>query len=165
MKLWGILLIFLCCAGIGCYSALQVKHQVSIYQKLLLLIQDCMTYIRYQHLTVYELFSVLAERSDYQNLDLIQHLHQNDFYENSPETLWNHALQESRIPEEAKQILQTLGSELGKSDMQSQLAVLALCQAQMQKALVSCEAGCEKKSKLCQSLGWLGGAMLAVLFL
>ncbi|MBR1554983.1 MAG: stage III sporulation protein AB [Oscillospiraceae bacterium] len=165
MKLSGMILLFACCAGIGSYSALQVKYQVRIYQKLLLLLQDCMTYIRYQRMTVYEIFSVLAERPDYRNLDLIQHLQKNDFYASSPEQLWNHALQESRLPDEAKQILQNLGSELGKSDMQSQLAVLMLCQSQVQKALVSCEAGSEKKSRLYQSLGWLGGAMLAVLFL
>ena len=99
MKLSGILLLFVCCAGIGSYSALQVRHQVRMYQKLLLLIQDCMTYIRYQHLTLHELFAVLAERSDYQHLDFIRHLHENDFYENPPERLWNQALQESSLPE------------------------------------------------------------------
>lgn len=165
MKLSGILLLFVCCAGIGYDSARRIKHQVRIYQKLLMMIQDCMTYIRYQHLTVQEIISLLAERSEYQSLDFIRQMHQNDFYEHPPEQVWREALQESRLPAEARQILQTLGCELGKSDIQSQLAVLTLCQSQMQKALSVCETGCEKKSKLCQSLGWLGGAMLAVLFL
>ena len=165
MKLSGMILLFVCCAGIGSYSALQVRHQIRIYQKLLLLLQDCMTYIRYQHMTVYEIFSILAECPAYRHLDLIQYMCQEDFYQHPPEYLWNQALRESRLPDEAKRILRNLGSELGKSDMQSQIAVLMLCQSQMQQALASCEAGSEKKSRLYQSLGWLSGAMLAVLFL
>lgn len=163
MKFLGILCIILSCAGTGIYMASHLKNQVRQYQKLLAFLEDCAIYIRYQSLPLQELFAMLAEHPDYESLDFLRKLKISPEF--SPEILWYGAVQESRLPSGAKQILQNLGHELGKTDIQGQLAVLALYQTQMQTACEQCRVCYEKKSKLYQSLGWLGGAMLAILFI
>ena len=162
MKLLGILCIVLACAGTGIYMAYFTKNQVKQYQKLLAFLEDCAIYIRYQSLPLQELFVILAENPDYQNFDFLEKLKLTP--EISPEMIWHKSIQESNLPLQAKQILQNLGHELGKTDTQVQLAILELYQTQMQTACEQSRACCEKKSKLYQSLGLLGGAMLAILF-
>nr|MDE6004465.1 stage III sporulation protein AB [Oscillospiraceae bacterium] len=158
-----ILGIILDCAGTGMDTAYNIKNQVRHYQKLLPLLEDCAIYIRYQNLPLQELFSILEENPDYQDFNFLKKLKLSPEF--SPEIIWHEAIQESNLPSQAKQILQNLGHELGKTDTQGQLAVIALYQTQMQTACEQCRSGCEKKSKLYQSLGWLGGAMLAILFI
>ncbi len=163
MKFPGILLMMVCCAGCGMYAACGIRNQVRTYQNLLLLLEDCLTYMQYQHLNLEELFGILSGKAVYQNLDFVRKL--NPVPGLPPETLWNQALEESHLPEEARRILLLLGSELGKSDLQGQTAVLTLCRAQMCTALEACQAVSAQKCRLYQSLGWLGGAVCAVMFL
>ncbi|MBD5143995.1 MAG: hypothetical protein HDT22_10380 [Ruminococcus sp.] len=163
MKLLGIFCIMSACAGTGIYKAYFIKNQVKQYQKLLAFLEDCAIYIRYQSLPLQELFAILSENPDYENFNFLKKLKFSP--EKSLEILWHDSIQESNLPLQAKQILQNLGHELGKTDTQGQLAVLELYQAQMQTACEQSFACCEKKSKLYQSLGWLGGAMLAILFI
>ncbi len=162
MKHSGILLLFLCCAGLGFCASFRLRKQTAVFRKLMLFLEDCMTYIRYQHLTLPELFAVLNQNSVYAGWDFIRNLNQNPGL--APELRWNFALQESQLPAQAREILRQLGTELGKSDTSGQLAVLTLCREQMRTALEQHQAECAGKSRLCQSLGCLGGAMLAVLF-
>lgn len=166
MKFLGILCILAACAGTGIYLAMRLKNQFRQYQKLLAFLADCAVYIRYQGLPLQELFAVLSEHPDYENLDFLGKLKQSALsFRISPEILWTEAVQNSTIPPEARQILQNLGYELGKTDTQGQLAVLELYQTQMQSAYEQFRTGYQKKSRLYQSLGWLGGAMLAVLLI
>ncbi|MBR1528277.1 MAG: stage III sporulation protein AB [Oscillospiraceae bacterium] len=163
MKLSGMLLLLFCGGGTGFYLSRQIRSQIRIWSVLIALLEDCMIYIRYQHLPLPELFALLKEKQAYQNLDFLQKLSFTP--ELSPETLWNQALEGTRVPPQAREILRNLGAELGRTDLQGQLAVLTLCRTQMQNALEHCRTDCEQKSKLYQALGWLGGAAMAVLFL
>ncbi len=163
MKYTGLLLLFFCCTGIGFYAAYQVRKNIKLYELCLLLTEDCMTYIRYQHLPLPELFGLLKEKQSYQKWDFIRNLEFSP--EISPETLWNQALQNSQLPREARESLQHLGTELGRTDMQGQIAALTLCQHQIQAQLAACRTDCQKKSKLYQTLGALGGAAVIVVFL
>ena len=166
MKSLGILCILAACAGTGIYMAMRLRNQFRQYQKLLAFLEDCAVYIRYQGLPLQELFAILAEHPDYESFDFLGKLKKSELsFQISPEVLWTEAIQSSMIPLEAKQILQNLGHELGKTDTQGQLAVLELYQTQMQMAYEQFRTGYQKKSRLYQSLGWLGGAMLAVLLI
>ena len=165
MKFLGILFLLAGCAGTGVYASIQVKNQIKLYQKLLFFIEDCEICFRYQNLTLHELFSSLAGRTEYQNFEFLQKLAENFKEETIPEKAWQEALKSCHFPDEAGQILKSLGSELGKSDLQGQTEILKLCQNQMQKALQTAQANSTQKCRLYQSLGWLGGAMLAVILL
>jgi len=163
VKLFGILLLFFCCAGTGILASHQIRNQIRIWSVLIALIEDCMIYIRYQHLPLPELFELLKEKPAYQHLDFLQEFSFTP--EVAPETLWKQALEGSRLPSQAREILCNMGSELGRTDIQGQLAVLTLCRTQMQNALENCRTSCEQKGKLYQALGWLGGAAVAVLLM
>lgn len=163
MKFFGIVLLFAGCAGTGLYAGHQVRRQIKIYQKLLFFIEDCQISLRYQNLTLAELFHMFAERQEYQDFEFLQRLCKSE--EETPEKLWKEALTACQFPKDAEQILKNLGSELGKSDLEGQTAILTLCRNQMQKALEAAQAVSAQKCRLYQSLGWLGGAMLAVIFL
>ena len=163
MKLPGVVLMLVCCAGIGMYAAANLRNQVRIYQNLLLFLEDCLTYMQYQRLNLEELFQLAAGKESYQHLEFVREL--NPVQGIPPETLWKQALEKSRLPEEARRILSVLGGELGKTDLQGQIAVLTLCRSQMRTALEACQADSAQKAQLYQSLGWLGGAVCAVLFL
>lgn len=161
MKIIGILLIFFCCAGSGIYAGYHVKHQVRICSRLLHLLEDCMIYIRYQNLPLPELFDLLA--GIYPDFDFLRNLQFS--CDSLPEQVWEQALQECDLPDDARKLLLSLGCELGKSDMQGQLSVLELYRMQMQNLLETYQADCGKKCHLFRSLGWLGGAMLTVLLI
>ncbi|MDE5883675.1 MAG: stage III sporulation protein AB [Oscillospiraceae bacterium] len=169
IKILGIICILAACAGTGVYLAMRLTEQIRIYQKLLAFLQDCAVYIRYQGLPLQELFGLLAGQSDYENLDFLENLKNLESCAGLSgipiESRWESALEHSRIPTEARQILRNLGHELGKTDTQGQLAVLELYQTQMQTAYEQFREDYQKKSRLYQSLGWLGGAMLAILFI
>lgn len=174
MKILGILCILTACAGTGIYSAMRLTGQIRIYQKLLAFLQDCAIYIRYQGLPLQELLALLAGHPDYETLDFLGHFKNPDDADNlddsdhpgrNLEIQWENALADSRIPGEARRILRNLGHELGKTDTQGQLAVLELYQTQMQSAYEQFRGDSQKKGRLYQSLGWLGGAMLAILLI
>ncbi|MDE7122312.1 MAG: stage III sporulation protein AB, partial [Oscillospiraceae bacterium] len=121
IKILGILCILTACAGTGIYLAIRLTGQIRIYQKLLAFLQDCAVYIRYQGLPLQELFALLAGQPDYENLDFLDNLNNlnNAGLSEIPiEARWESALQHSRIPAEARQILRNLGHELGKTDTQ-----------------------------------------------
>ncbi|MDE6730022.1 MAG: stage III sporulation protein AB [Oscillospiraceae bacterium] len=169
IKMIGILCILTACAGTGIYLATRLTGQIRIYQKLLAFLQDCAVYIRYQGLPLQELFELLAGQPDYENLDFLDYLNNSESCAGLSgipiESRWESALKHSRIPAEARRILQNLGHELGKTDTQGQLTVLELYQMQMQTAYEQLRGDYQKKSRLYQSLGWLGGAMLAILLI
>ncbi len=160
IRLSGVLCLLLTCAGTGMYAGIQVKKQVRQYQLLLSFLNDCEIYIRYQNLPLQELFSLLAENPDYRQLAFLNEIRTG---EGSPHMRWQKAVQ--HLSGEARTIFQNLGHAIGQTDLQGQIAVLELSQIQMQSAYENCRTASEKKRKLYQSLGWLGGAMLAVLFL
>ncbi len=124
-------------------------------------LKDCDIYIRYQNLPLPELFAQLAEH--YPEFDFWEKLTFN--FDNLPEQIWENALTESNLPKEACNILIHLGNELGKTDISGQIAILDLYQRQMQNVLENYQTECGKKSRLFRSLGWLGGAMLIILFI
>lgn len=165
MKGIGLICILLTCAGAGIYAASQLRRQVRQYQLLTAFLKDCAVYIRYQSVPLQELFQILAENPDYQNFVFLQTVIRKLSPERSLESVWHEAVQMGGLPPEAERILQNIGHEIGKTDIAGQLALLELYQMQMQSACETCQTSCEQKTKLYQSIGWLSGAMLAILFL
>ncbi len=78
--------------------------------------------------------------------------------------IWCDAVRaDNNVPKAAADILCALGNVLGTTDMQGQLAALALYRHQM-NVLAEEEKTCVlKKGELYRRLGVLGGVMLAVL--
>lgn len=162
MKLFGIWLLFAGCAGAGFYAGHQVRRHVKEYYQILYFLEDCEILLRYQHFTLEELFHTLAGKEEYAHFDFLQRL---DRGGEIPERLWKEALKESSFTEGARQALESLGSSLGKSDLQGQLKSLELCREQIKHILKETQETLQQKSKLYPSLGVLGGAMLVILFL
>ncbi|MBR7084790.1 MAG: stage III sporulation protein AB [Oscillospiraceae bacterium] len=162
MKLFGIWLLFAGCAGAGFYAGHQVRRHIKEYHKILYFLEDCEILLRYQNLTLEELFHTLAGKEEYIHFDFLQRL---DRRGEIPERLWKEALKESSFTGGAVQALEALGSTLGKSDLQGQLKALELCRGQIKHILKETQKTSQQKSKLYPSLGVLGGAMLVILFL
>jgi len=162
MKALGILCVFLTCAGTGFYLAMMLRKEVRIYERLTAFLKDCSVYIQYQNLPLQELFQILAGNPDYAGLQFLQNIRE---FRQDFETVWSCAVQSGTLPEDAERILLNLGHELGKTDVSGQIALLELYQNQMTRAYEDARTACFRKTKLYQSLGCLGGAMLAILFL
>ena len=91
----------------------------------------------------------------------------NDFLENNWErltSLWRRS-EEGELSQEEKKILAQLGTQLGTTDTQGQLSVLAVFNENIGSMIEKQTEKYAVKGKLCRSMGILAGAMAGILII
>jgi stage III sporulation protein AB len=166
MKWMGILCISLACCGIGMYMAGRLRVRTLRMEKLTAFLEDCSTYIRYQSLPLEELLLLLSEQPNYRDFSFLKTVSQQISPSMPPQMLWHEAVRkDAAVEESAKEVLYSLGSVLGTTDTQGQLAALALHRTQMQTIAAQSREKNQKQGSLYRQLGFLTAAMMAVLLL
>ncbi|MBQ8012599.1 MAG: stage III sporulation protein AB [Oscillospiraceae bacterium] len=166
MRWLGILCLFLTCTGIGMHAARQLRTRLAHTQKLSALLGDFSTYIRYQCTPLEELLYQFAEHPNYADFSFLRQVSREFCTEIPPRELWKDAVTaDTAVPEQAAEILCTVGNVLGTTDMEGQLAALELHRRRMDALADELKTISDKKGELYRRLGVLLGAMLAVMLI
>ncbi|MBQ7003810.1 MAG: stage III sporulation protein AB [Oscillospiraceae bacterium] len=161
-----MLLLFLACSSAGFLAAAKLRRQAAQMQLLTALLCDFMTYIRYQCLPLEELLNLFAAHPHYRSFRFLHRTAEGFSAAVPPSLLWQEAVAEdAAVPPQAQAILHALGTMLGTTDAEGQLASLEMYRMQMQTAADEMKEQSHKKGTLYCQLGVLAGAMLALLVL
>lgn len=166
MRLWGILLLLLASAGAGMLAASRLKADRQALELLCAWTEDAAASIRYTQTELPELLAELAAHPSYRRFRFMEEILVQLSPMTPPEMLWQAAvLSDAAVPDAAKESLIRLGTSLGTTDCEGQLASLALCQTQLLRAAAEAAENARVKSRMYRALGFLGGAMAAVVLL
>ena len=164
MRLWGILLLLIASAGTGYYAAGRLRRNVHSLELLCAWTEDAAACIRYSHMETAELLSFLSVHPSYREFRFMQSILSEMSPQIPPQTLWQKALrQDAAVPGCAESALTGLGTSLGTTDCEGQLAALALCGTQLRQAAQNARETVQTKGRLYRALGLLGGAMAGIL--
>lgn len=166
MKLLGIVLLVLACAGTGYLAALHLRDDQRSLELLCAWTEDAAACIRHQQTEVSELLEFLAAHPNYRRFRFMSDILDKLSPMSAPGVLWEAAVSsDSAVPAAARHILISLGQTLGTTDCEGQLAALTLHRTQLVQAAQEAREVCQTKGKLCRALGLLGGAMAAVILM
>ena len=166
MKLWGILLLLLSSAGTGMLAASRLTADRQALELLCAWTEDAAASIRYTQTELPELLAMLANHPNYRRFRFAEEILGQLSPLTPPEMLWKAAvLSDTAVPDAAKEILIRLGTSLGTTDCEGQLASLALCRTQLLHAAEEAAENARVKGRMYRALGFLGGAMAAVVLL
>lgn len=166
MKWLGIFCLFLTSAGLGMYAARSLRTRLRHTRQLSALLTDFAAHIRYQCLPLEDLLHLYAEHPNYSAFTFIKRVSREFCTEIPMCILWKDAVSaDDAIVPEAKTILTNLGNVLGTTDLEGQLAALALHRRQLDELTEQLKETSQQKGELYRRLGVLLGAMLAVMLL
>ena len=141
MKLWGILLLLLSSAGTGMLAASRLTADRQALELLCAWTEDAAASIRYTQTELPELLAMLANHPNYRRFRFAEEILGQLSPLTPPEMLWKAAvLSDTAVPDAAKEILIRLGTEEAAENARV-------------------------KGRMYRALGFLGGAMAAVVLL
>ena len=160
MKLAGMVLLLLASSGAGCLAAGKLRSERQALEYLAAWTADAAACIRYTQAELPELLGMLSSRRFRFAEEILSQLSPMT----PPQMLWQAAVEgDQEVPVSAQEILIRLGTSLGTTDTEGQLAALSLCRTQLQNAAGDAAEVCRIKGRLYRVLGVLGGLMLGVL--
>lgn len=166
MKWAGILCLFLMSTAIGFYAANKMRTRYRNTQKLVSLLSEFSSILRYQGAPLEELLIQFAYHPNYSEFTFISDICNGFSVDTSPSQLWEKSVvADVAILPAARDILCALGTILGTTDMQGQLAALELYRNRMEETANDIKADCIHKEELYRRLGVLLGAMCTVLLI
>lgn len=166
MKLIGMLLVVIACAGAGYAGAAHYRGEAKSLEALCAWTEDAAACIRHQKLELAELLAYLASHTGYACFSFMREILAGLSPGTPPGLLWEQAVQcDRQIPHAAKESLIRAGQTLGTTDCEGTLAALALCRTQLCLLSEQAQETSRVKGRLCRALGLLGGCMAAVLLL
>ncbi len=163
MKLVGLLCLVLACAGAGVYAAGRLKREVTAFEQLISLTEQCAAVIRCQSPELPELLRQLGDMGQFHFPDVVR---RGLSPGKPPVELWHNAVwSDSAVPKAARETICSLGEVLGTTDVSGQLSAIALHRERLERAAAESRERCLRQGKLYRSLGLLGGALVAVLLM
>lgn len=166
MRLWGILLLVTASAGAGCYASSRLQADRRALELLIAWTQEAAACIRYSRTEIPELLVMFAEQPCYARFRFARDICRELTPLTPPQLLWEAAVGgDPAVPEPAKACLIRLGTSLGTTDCEGQLAALALCRTQLESAAAEAAENVRVKGRLYRALGFLGGAMAGIVLL
>ena len=164
MKLLGLAAIVLAGAAAGMAASVRLRREAGQCERLVGLIGEMESTIRYQGLPVQDLLMRLAQ--EYRGFTFLRSIGRRMAPDRPPGPLWQEAVQaDAQVPACAREVLCVLGCALGTTDTEGQLAVLHLCSERMALAASGCRERYARQGRMFRALGLLGGAMAALLLL
>lgn len=171
VKLFGCLLVIAATtlAGIVYAGSIQERYrQMKYLQRLIYMIES---EIRYAHTYLGEIFLHVSRRvrEPYKGWLLTMERKMGQMDSGAFDVIWGQAVEEhlrySGLPPKELERLIQLGSQLGITDLELQLKVLALYQEQLGLNIEEVREGMRTKVRLCHCLGVMSGLLVAVLLL
>ncbi|MGN0620688.1 MAG: stage III sporulation protein AB [Porcipelethomonas sp.] len=165
LKIIGVIMIFTAFSWAGFSFSTALRRKTERLENERKLTEDLSTLIRYRALTLREIVSQLSDNPSYKKMGFIIYTAGSDRFVPFPEA-WEKGVQkDTELSRMEKDILIKMGYELGKTDMEGQLAALSLYGGQLEKRLSEENEKYLKKGKMYRSLGVLFGAMAGILFI
>lgn len=164
LKIIGIITIIAVTSFAGGYFSSLLKSRVIMLKKLNYMLDEILVLLRYKSATVYEIAETLAadERfSEFGFLGKIKPEGDKSFRES-----WQEAAESCKIygfKKSDSELLADIGRKLGTSDLDGQISVIKLWQAELAAAISSAEADYSGKAKLYRTLGVLTGAFISIM--
>ncbi|MBR6617572.1 MAG: stage III sporulation protein AB [Oscillospiraceae bacterium] len=166
MRWIGLLCLFLMSTATGFYAANRMRTRYRTMQKLVTLLSEFSTMLRYQGTPLEELLEQFACHPNYREFTFLSDVCDGFAVDVSPRNLWESSINgDPSILPQAGDILCSLGTILGTTDMQGQLAALELYRSRMEETADDIKAECIRKEGLYRRLGVLVGAMCLILLL
>ncbi len=159
-----MLLLVLAAAGTGCMAAHRLQTDRDALRTLCAWTEDAASQIRYMQAELPELLGMFAGHPVYGRFRFAGQILAELSPLTPPQMLWRSAVEgDAAVPDAARSSLIRLGTSLGTTDTEGQLAALALCRTELLKAAEEAAESARVKGKLYRALGVLGGAAVAVL--
>ena len=148
------------------YQAGRLRRDARAHDLLLSLLSECGVYIRTMQTELPELLVLLSEKPAYREFGFLRRAGEQMTPGCMPGTVVCEAIRrDSGIPVAVQETLIRLGSVLGTTDLEGQLAALELARAEISRSGAEAHAKSTVQGRLFRLLGMLGGAMLAVLLM
>lgn len=161
LKAVGLCCVLLAGGLTGLQLSGQLRRRITRLETLVMLLEEMTSMLRYQAPTVRELLDALCGQARYAQLGF---LHTAQATAQPFGAAWQAGLAADRqLTPAERELLQGLGSTLGSTDLEGQLAAIALYRVRLDEQLAGAQAVYARKGRLYRSLGVLGGAMVAVL--
>jgi stage III sporulation protein AB len=160
-----LIVLALVCAAVGAYFRAGLFRRVVILQEIRYLIDEVTMLIRFKGATVREIVDTLVADSRLADLTFLGAVSENYVDGVSFSDCWEASAKEFRaggLTAADCKLIENIGKNLGTTDIEGQVASLALYQSEAEAAYKSAEAETAKKAKLYTSLGILAGAFLLV---
>lgn len=167
MKYAGIILLILSSGLTGILLSKRLGERVELLRRTLAMLDRFSTQIRWQASTVEELLRSELRQGGGERLSFLEHIAGEPQGGPFPDA-WKRALGEWKNPaleKEDRLLLETIGETLGSSDVEGQLASIALQKETCARLLEQAAHDRERKGKLYRSLGVLAGVFVSILLL
>lgn len=151
-------------AAAGVSLSMRLKEEREICREIGEVFRCSALQIRYRGMDVYELSSELKCKSGLDNLTFLRELPDRYCCGEDFHVLWKNALDnQQRIPNEERRLLSRFGEILGTSDVDGQLASIAVLEAEILGLEAKRDENYQRKGKLFRCVGVLAGAMTGIL--
>lgn len=165
-KMAGFIMIALCGGLIGNYYSDKLRKRKESCTETLQIINRISTLIRYRELNVYEIAAELQTWLSYKNTEFVYSLPCEFSCEENFHETWKKAIESDvSLGDNEKNILTSLGNELGTSDTEGQLAILETAKIRLSQLQEIRSEEYTKKGKLYRSVGLLTGVMAGILII
>ena len=170
MKILGALLIVIAGGAMGAYRSEKLKKRAELLRSmtgaLVIMRQEICTYLT----PMRELAEKLAERSDDGTGVFFSKLSEglNGLGDRQLGEIWTEAVSNTAelcLTAEETAELCRLGWELGRFAAEQQEQAITACIGRMESFAFEAEKVCAEKGRLCMGLGFISGAMLAVVLI
>ena len=139
-------------------------NRVKSIEEIMLMIQIISTEIKYCKTPLNEIVNKLSCNNDFTHLKFISKC-ENLLESQTFPSAWKRSVKESELHEADKQLLVSLGNNLGTSDIEGQLSNCELHKELFENNYMCAKEKCSKFGKLYTSLGLFGGVLVAVVII
>lgn len=160
------MLILITAGLIGCYMSAGLKKRLSLLKAVNAMLEEISILIRYKAATVFEIVEELNRDKRFAELGFIPEVKEHCEDQSSFSLKWENAVMSynfGSIKPQDLLLINSIGQNLGSSDIEGQLSTLALEKEELKTLLADAESDLKNKSKLYSSLGILTGAFITVL--
>lgn len=163
IRSFGLLLLLITAAMGGNAAAKSLEARVKRLRTLEWFCEAAGSELKYLLPTVKELLCSLAARADFQELVFLRTAAEESCA--FPES-WRHALETDKtLCADEREILRTVGSTLGSTELSAQLSALKLCCERLRRLREAAESEVVRRGRLYRSMGILTGIFLVILLL
>lgn len=143
-----------------------LRKRLSLLKAVNAMLEEISILIRYKASTVFEIIEELSKDKRFTELGFILEVREHCSEQSSFSLKWENAVMSynfGSIKPQDLLLINSIGQNLGSSDIEGQLSTLALEREELKTLLADAESDLKNKSKLYSSLGILTGAFITVL--
>ncbi|MGN1059043.1 MAG: stage III sporulation protein AB [Clostridia bacterium] len=171
LKLFGALLIIFSCSAFAVQYVIRRQDGLKAVRELRALVSELARAISFRLEPLPDLIRRLAAEDNPPAAGFIRRLEIGigDGEHRPLGDIWDEALaafsDETHLPEQAKQLMRSLGARLGQMDFETETARLSEADDQLKALLSELEADSGKTEKTVKSLGVLLGILIVIIFI